>query len=182
MVSQFIWSSCSEVYRGDRRPQEKRLVLSEKPMATNQARGFYIQLRHKVPKSCCSLLIRQQLPGGGRCSLGFTVQEQLETCLVAQEHWDPTAASFRKRADLFLLKRADRRAASSSGGHTKLADISEMQIIIFYFIPHLWWNFFSGRGAVTINSLTSVKYRYNCTKCIAKAQEMIVNYIFSAGF
>ena len=66
-------------------------------------------------------------------------------------------------------------------GHPKLADISEIQITIFCFIPQLWWNFFPGRGAVRINSLTSVKYRYYCTKCIAKAHEMIVNYIFSTG-
>lgn len=62
-----------------------------------------------------------------------------------------------------------------------LADSSEMQIMIFCFIPHLGWNLFPGRGAARINSLTSVKYRYYCTKCIVKAQEMIVNYIFSAG-
>lgn len=54
------------------------------------------------------------------------------------------------------------------------------KLIIFCFIPHLWWNFFPGRRAVRINSLTFVKYRYYCTKCIAKAHEMIVNYKFSA--
>lgn len=71
--------------------------------------------------------------------------------------------------------------SSSPGGHPMLAAISETQVMIFCFIPHLGWNLFPGRRAARINSLPSVKYRYYCTKCIAKAQEMIVNYIFSAG-
>lgn len=37
------------------------------------------------------------------------------------------------------------------------------------------------KGSCKMGSLTSVKYRYCCTKCIAKAHGMVVNYIFSAG-
>lgn len=71
-------------------------------------------------------------------------------------------------AALAFQKEQTEELPAHPGQHPKLADISEMQIIIFYFIPQLWWNFFPGRGAVRINSLTSVKYRYYCTKYIAK--------------
>lgn len=102
----------------------KRLVLSEKPMAMNQARGFYIQLCHRVPKPRCSRLGRQQLPGGRRCSFGFTVQEQQETRLVAPEHWDAAAA-------LAFQKERTEELPAHPGGHPKLADTSETQILMF---------------------------------------------------
>lgn len=81
---------------------------------------------------------------------------------MAQEHWDPTAA-------LTFQKEQTEELPAHPGGHPKLADISEMQITIFYFIPHLWRNFLPGRGAARINSLTSVKHRYYFTKCTSKS-------------